>query len=155
MLYLAADHAGFELKNKIKKHLEESGIEVVDVGPFVFDPTDDYPDYVIPAMNRLRDDNAGGAILICRNGVGVSMLANKFDGVRAALSWSAAHAASSRTDDNTNVLTLPADYITEDVAKDVVGAWLSTDFSNEERHKRRLQKGTSLPRVGPAGGSSL
>ncbi len=143
MLYIASDHAGFKLKSKIKEYLSSRGVEVVDMGPAGFYPEDDYPDYVIPAVRRFQEDGeggGGGAILICRNGVGVSMLANRFKGIRASLSWSPRHAMSSRTDDNTNVLALPADYIDEKTATDIVDAWLNADFGNEERHVRRLKK---------------
>ena len=142
MLYICSDHGGFKLKELLKKHLADKGIAAVDAGPQSLESGDDYPDYVIPVMRKVQSDSAGGAIVICRNGVGVSMLANKFKGIRAALSWTPQHAASTRVDDNTNVLALPADFISDDVAKQIVDAWLSTKFENTERHVRRLMKVT-------------
>lgn len=140
MIYIASDHGGFELKNKIMAYLKSKQMDVIDMSPHEFKNDDDYPDYVIPTMQKVLENVANCAILICRNGVGANMLANKFKGIRAGLSWNAEHAKSSRNDDNTNVLSLPADYINEEEALDIVQAWLSTPFSNEERHIRRLNK---------------
>ncbi len=141
MIYIAADHGGFELKNTLVGHLQTQGYEVVDMGAPVFTQDDDYPDFVIPALKHVQErPTEAVAILLCKNGVGVSMLANKFKGIRCALSWSPDHASSSRVDDNTNVLALPAKYIAADTALKVVDAWLQAEFSNAERHNRRLTK---------------
>jgi len=83
-------------------------------------------------------------VLICANGVGISIAANKFDGIRAALSWNPKHAASSRNDDGTNILVLPADYVTKEEALEILQTWLSTNFSGEDRHIRRIQKISEL-----------
>lgn len=139
MLYITCDHGGFALKNKLIWFLSQENVEHEDMGPSEFVPNDDYPDYVIPVMRKM-DPNTDKAILICKNGVGVSMLANKFEGIRCSLSHSPKHAESSRLDDNTNVLALPADYIDDETAKDIVAAWLATEFSYENRHTRRLEK---------------
>lgn len=140
MIYLSADHGGYELKKVLITYLLNKDLPVEDMGPFEYKPEDDYPDYVIPLAKKVGESAENCGILICRNGVGVSMLANKFKGIRCALSWKPDHAKSSRTDDNTNVLALPADYITQAQALDIVEAWLTTPFSNEERHKARLKK---------------
>lgn len=141
MLYIASDHAGFELKEKIKKFLEEKKVQYQDIGPFQFDPNDDYPDYAVPLVQQVgQEPDYNKGILICRNGVGMSIVANKFAGIRAALSWEPKHAASARTDDNANVLCLPADYISEGRAKNTVAAFLDTPFSQDQRHRRRLEK---------------
>lgn len=137
-IFLACDHGGFELKEEIKKFIESEGIKAEDKGAYIYNPEDDYPDFVIPAINSLTEDDL--AILLCKNGVGVCMLANKFPQIRAALSWNPHHAATTRTDDNSNVLCLPADYIDIKTAKDTVAAWLGTDFSGAQRHIRRLNK---------------
>ncbi len=140
-IILASDHGGFELKEYLKKFMETAKIDVVDMGPFKLAKEDDYTDYVVPAMQELRKNvKRNKAVVICRNGVGVSITANKFLGVRAVLSWDPKHAASARADDDTNVLALPADYISKELAVEILGTWLGTNFSNEERHKRRLQK---------------
>lgn len=140
MLYIASDHGGIKLKNKLVKYLKKSGYEVEDLGPEKFDVTDDYPDYVIPVVRKVQEYVENKGIIICRNGVGVSILANKMIGIRAGLSWNPKHAKSQRSDDDTNILALPADYISLAKAKLIVSTWLNTHFSEEERHVRRLEK---------------
>jgi len=140
MIYITSDHGGYNLKSKILELLKENGYTVVDVGPSQLIPEDDYPDYVIPCVKKVIENDKNKGIVICRNGVGAAILANKFPGIRAALSWSPAHSATARNDDNTNVLALPANHINPEDAWETVKAWLQTDFSNEERHIRRLTK---------------
>lgn len=140
MIYLASDHGGFKLKEAIEKHLRDKGKDVVDFGPDKLDPTDDFPDFVIPLAHKVAENPANLGIVLCRNGVGVEVAANKVDGVRAALSWDPKHAASTRVDDNSNVLALPADYLEEKKALEVLDAWLSVSYAGEERFDRRLDK---------------
>lgn len=140
MLYIASDHAGFKLKTKLAEFLTKELIEFQDLGPEKMIPEDDYVETGVVLVEKVRSDNKNKGVLICRNGVGVSIFANKFKGIRAALSWQPKHAASSRNDDDSNVLTLPADYIDEKTAIEIVGAWLITPFSTEERHTRRVIK---------------
>jgi RpiB/LacA/LacB family sugar-phosphate isomerase len=141
MIYLASDHGGFELKNHIKQSFDTVGIAYEDVGAHELDPNDDYPDYAKLAASKISQNPTDNkAILICRSGVGEVIVANKFNNVRASLSWNEEHAKKSREDDDTNVLTLPADYISKEEALNIVGTWLNTDFSNEERHTRRINK---------------
>ncbi|MDC0448988.1 RpiB/LacA/LacB family sugar-phosphate isomerase [bacterium] len=143
-IYIAADHGGFELKETLVKYLSVSGAPVVDMGPKEYNPDDDYPKLVEPAMKKVLEDPENRAILICRNGVGVSMVANKFDGIRAGLSWTPEHAKASRTNDNTNVLGLPADYVSTQDALKIISTWLETEFSPDPRHQRRLDEIASL-----------
>src|SRR3989344_5984779 len=112
MIYVSSDHGGLELKNKLVAYLTQKNVEVTDMGPFELDSDDDYPEYVLPVVEAVLGAKDNKGMLICRNGEGVSMLANKFKGVRAVLSWNSNHAKSSRNDDDTNILALPADYIT-------------------------------------------
>jgi len=140
MIYLASDHGGFKLKEVIEKHLRDKGGDVIDLGPNKLDPTDDFPDFVIPLAHKVAENPENLGIVLCRNGVGVEVAANKVDGIRAALSWDPKHAASTRADDNSNVLALPADYLDEKKALDVLEAWLSTTYAGEERFDRRLDK---------------
>lgn len=141
MILFAADHGGFELKKYLLAGLEADGYEVKDMGAYSHNPEDDYPDFVVPAMEELqKDPGTNKAVVLCRNGVGVCVAANKFPNVRCVLSFSEEHAKSARMDDNANVLALPADYISEEEALKIVKAWLSTPFSNEDRHIRRLNK---------------
>lgn len=144
MIYIASDHGGFELKKHIFRKLEAEDIVITDLGPEKFDPNDDYPDYVTPLVEKVLEDGENKGFLICRNGVGVSMAANKYKGIRATLSWSAEHAASSRNDDNTNVLCLPADYVSHKDGLEIVKVWLNTSFSNKDRHVRRVVKVNNL-----------
>ncbi len=139
-IYISSDHAGFELKNKLVGFLQNDGYEVKDLGPSKFDPLDDYPDYAANTARIVRMDNESMGILICRNGVGVCVVANKFNGIRAVSSNELNIAVSSRLDDNTNILCLGADYVDLGTAKTIVEGWLQADFSEEEKHKRRIEK---------------
>jgi len=139
-IYLASDHGGFKLKEKIEGHLRSKGLQVQDLGPNKLDPTDDFPDFVIPLAKKVAEHKENLGVALCRNGVGVEVAANKINGVRAALSWDPRHAASSRHDDNSNVLALPADYLDEKKAVEVLDAWLSTPYSKEARFERRIKK---------------
>jgi len=140
MLYITSDHAGLKLKQKIVEFLNENNIRFEDVGPYQYDKDDDYPDYVVKTVIRVQQNKYNNAILICKNGVGVSMMANKFKYIRCAISWTPEHAKSSREDDDTNALALPADYIDEKTACKIVETWLNTPFSSKDRHIRRLKK---------------
>lgn len=140
MIYISSDHGGFKLKERLLKHFEDSNIEITDLGPYEYIENDDYPDYVDPLVKKVLESTENKGILICRNGVGVCIAANKHKGIRAALSWNKKHAKSSRTDDNSNILCLPADYINLKRAKNIVHAWRNTPFSGLERHIRRISK---------------
>lgn len=140
MIYLAADHGGFQLKNRVKEFLVNKGLEVIDLGAHDYNPEDDYTDFVLELADKVASDPINKGIVSCRNGAGVSIAVNKNPKIRATLSWTVHHAASTRTDDDTNVLALPGDYIDENTAIEIVDAWLATSFSQEERHQRRLSK---------------
>ncbi len=138
-MYLASDHGGFQLKEQVKQVLDKQGIRYKDLGPHQLITDDDYPDYIFPlAESVARTDSQG--IISCRNGQGVAIAANKVPGVRAVVCWNEACARSARNDDNSNILSLPADYITELEAEKIVLAWLETPFSQDARHLRRLKK---------------
>jgi RpiB/LacA/LacB family sugar-phosphate isomerase len=141
MIYIGSDHGGFALKEQIKEFLDEAKLPFEDLGPTILNPGDDYFDYAAPVAEKVAADpldNLG--IVICRSGQGVNIVANKFKGVRAALVWNVKEAKMSRTDDLVNILSLPADYISADVTKNIVKTWLSTPLGAEERHVRRVQK---------------
>lgn len=140
MIYITADHGGFKFKKLIFDYLKEKNIPVEDVGPYEMTPGDDYPDYMLKLVNKVREDPEGRGIAICRNGVGMSIAANRFKGIRCGLSWNPDHTRSTRYDDDTNVLALPADFVSEEEALACVRVWLDTPFSKEERHARRLYK---------------
>ena len=111
-----------------------------DLGPVEYNSTDDYPDFVAPAMQNVQKDPGSLGIVLCKNGVGVSMLANKFKGIRAALCFSPEQAKSSKLDDNANVLAISTQFLSQEEIPQVVDAFLNTPFGNAERHLRRLDK---------------
>ncbi len=140
-IYIGADHNGFELKNVLKTWLTEKGHTVVDAGPTEFNKGDDYPDFgyeVAKAVAEKPDTRRG--IAVCGSGVGMSVVADKVKGVRAALIHDPDIARAAQRDDDINVLALGSQYISPNKAKEVVEAWLSTPFSGEERHVRRIGK---------------
>ncbi len=139
MIYLASDHGGYHLKKIVKTFLEQKGMAVKDLGPHHYHPDDDYPDYIIP-LAELVAETDGLGVIACRNGQGAAIIANKVKGVRAAVCWSSEVAQSARIDDHANVISLPADYITEAAATEAIMHWLETAPSADARHLRRLAK---------------
>ncbi|OGC45291.1 hypothetical protein A2V49_01725 [candidate division WWE3 bacterium RBG_19FT_COMBO_34_6] len=143
-IIIAADHRGFELKNKIITYLNNKNIFCIDCGPSSYDPSDDYEDFVIYAMEKMQELPGSMGILICKNGAGVSISANKFKNIRCAISFNKDHIASMKNDDNLNVLAIPTEFIEEKNVFEIIDSFLSTPFSNEKRHIRRLDKLTTL-----------
>jgi ribose 5-phosphate isomerase B len=140
LIYIGADHRGFNLKEAIKKSLKDQGYEVVDVGNDHYDENDDYPDFAVLVAREISKDLNSRGILICGSGVGVDIVANKFKGVRSALVSNSDQAYSSRNDDDANVLSLAADFLDEEQIKKILSTWLATPFANEENFRRRLEK---------------
>lgn len=141
MIYIGADHRGYNLKEDIKKFLTESGYCFEDMGNFKHNPSDDYTDFAKLVAGKVSQNpvtNSG--ILICGSGVGVDITANKFHGVRSALADDVETAKQSREHIDANVLSLPADEVGFDLAKKIIKIWLSTPFSNGEKHRRRINK---------------
>lgn len=139
MIYIASDHGGFKLKQKLIPYLEKRGYKVKDMGPYEYKKDDDYPDYVLPLARKVAKTKSKG-IVICRNGQGVCIAVNKIKGIRGVTGFSVKEARTTREDDNANVLSLPADYLSTMKAKKIARTWLETPFSNKARHKRRLAK---------------
>lgn len=137
-ILIASDHAGFKLKNYLIDVLTKRGYTIDDMGPKNYDPNDDYPDHIKPLAGKIDNNNFG--IVICRNGVGVSIQANRSRKVCCALSWGVDHIKSARNDDNVNVLALPADYVNKETALAIALTFVETPFSGEERHTRRIRK---------------
>lgn len=137
MVYLGSDHAGFALKEKIKSFLKSKGLPYSDLGPESLDPNDDYPIYAEKVARSIESGEDKG-ILICRGGHGVSVAANKVKGIRASVAFSPENASAGRRDDNLNILCLASDYLTPEESLAIVEVFLSTPFSKEERHLRRL-----------------
>ena len=142
MIYLGADHRGFELKEKIAKWLFEMGYAFQDFGAEKFDSQDDYPRYaerVASVVGSGEVKNAKG-ILICGSGVGVEVVANKFDGVRAAIGKSVLQVKAGRNDDDVNILVLAADFTSEKDAKAMLISFLETKYSGLARFEKRLSE---------------
>ncbi len=135
---LAADHAGFEEKEKIKTALTELGVEFEDMGTNSPDSVD-YPDYAIKVGRAVAGGEFDQGLLVCGSGTGMAIAANKVHGVRAAVAWSPEIARLAREHNNANILSLPARFINDDQAKEIVKAWFSADFEGG-RHERRVEK---------------
>ncbi|HEU0080412.1 MAG TPA: RpiB/LacA/LacB family sugar-phosphate isomerase [Candidatus Paceibacterota bacterium] len=142
-IFLASDHAGFELKRFLLERLSLAGHEARDLGAREFAPDDDYPDYVSLAAREIsRDPSAARAIVIGGSGQGEAICANKFYGVRAAVYYggNTDTVKLSREHNDANVLSLGARFLSPRDALNAVNLWLATPFSGDERHKRRNQK---------------
>lgn len=142
-IYIASDHAGFEMKKVLVSHLELMGHEVIDKGPDHFDPGDDYPDFVALVAEGVTEEGGHAkGIVIGGSGQGEGMEANRLFGARAAVYYGGNEEVIkfSRTDNDANILSLGARFISEDEAKHIVDLFLDTKFSGEERHKRRILK---------------
>ena len=147
---IAADHGGFELKSELIPKLRVGGHEVADFGAHDANPGDDYPDFVIALSREVAAGTVDRGIAICGSGVGASVCANKIPGVRAALIHDHFSARQGVEDDHMNVLCMGGRTVGSAVAWDLVQTFLAAEFSQAERHLRRLGKVTSLEKT-PAG----
>lgn len=136
---IACDHGGLILKEKIASYLHEKGIEVVDFGTNSAQSCD-YPDFAYPAACSVGRGECDFAILVCRTGIGMCIAANKAHGVRCALCFTREAARLTRLHNDANALSIGADFVEEGEAIAIVETFLSTPFSGEERHLRRIQK---------------
>jgi len=156
-VFLGADHGGFDLKEKSKQWLEEWGYKIEDMGAFQLDPADDYPPFAIKvamavaemnSQNQAAVDRPAVGVLFCRSGAGMSIAANKIDGIRA-VNASAMHMIEhAREHDNVNVLCLQGDWLEPAQARHLLLAFLNTEFSGSERHSRRLAQITHFEKTG-------
>ena len=138
-VFIASDHAGFIYKTLLVKNLSEHGYEVEDLGAYNDEPSD-YPDYAELVANAVLKDKLSRGILICGSGVGVSVAANKFKGIRAAICHDTYSAHQSVEHDNMNVLCMGTRVIGIELAREIVFTFLKASFSHEPRHEKRLQK---------------
>lgn len=141
MVYLGADHRGFDLKGQIAKWLAGRGYEFEDLGAYNYDRDDDYVDYALAVAEKVGadpDNNRG--VVICGSGVGVDIVANKVANVRCGLGFSEDQVHAARKDDNINILALAADNIEVDQALKFVEKMLDTEFVMSETHQRRIDK---------------
>lgn len=143
---IGSDHGGFNLKAVMVQFLSYKGYEVLDAGALHQDPTDDYPDFARAVSELILSGAAERGILICGSGVGASVAANKFPGIRSALCHDSFSAHQGVEDDDMNVLCLGARVIGEELAKELVTLFLKSSFSRAERHARRLNKVVAIER---------
>src|SRR3990167_3542818 len=139
-IYLGTDHAGFDLKEKIKSYLVENGYEIEDCGAFSFDKDDDYPDFIANAALGVSKDTDSKGVVFGKSGAGECIVANKIKGIRAILGFNKENVELSRLHNDANVLSLGSAFTNDDLAKELVKIFLDTPFSNEERHSRRIAK---------------
>lgn len=151
IIHLAADHAGFDLKEKLKNYLKELDYKVKDHGVFEYNEKDDYPDFIRLAAQAVAENpEVDRAVVLGGSGQGEAMLANRFRGVRAAVFYGTSSFRDrvskykiielSRQHNNANVLSLGARFLSEEEAKEAVKLWLETPFSEDSRHQRRIKK---------------
>jgi len=138
------DHGGFPLKQDVMNWLRAGGHEIVDVGAYQLDPTDDYPDFAIAAAKVVAGGKADRGIIVCGSGVGACVAANKVRGVRACLCHDTYSAHQGVEHDDMNVLCLGARIVGPELAGELVRSFLGATFSGAERHKRRLNKVLAL-----------
>ncbi|HJN85404.1 MAG TPA: RpiB/LacA/LacB family sugar-phosphate isomerase [Patescibacteria group bacterium] len=139
-IYIGADHAGYDLKEQLEAYLLGGEHKVKDLGNIEYDKNDDYPFYADKVAEAVAADPGSRGILSCGNAEGVTIVANKTKGVRAALGFSVEAAKTTRADDDANIICLPGRMMTYDDAIKIVDMFLNTPFSNEPRHKRRLEQ---------------
>ena len=152
-IYIASDHAGFKLKKELLLYIGELGHKVEDCGAYAYDEGDDYPDFTFIAAKHVSENPENRAILLGGSGQGEAMVANRFKNVRAAVYYGPAGKMqtdasgetlnliiSTRKHNDANILCIGARFVSTDEAKETVALWLSTPFSKEERHVRRIKK---------------
>ena len=137
---IGTDHGGFELKEKIKKWLNKSGYQVHDVGASRYDPDDDFPDSARKVAEKVASGKAERGIAICGSGVGACVTANKIKGIRASVCHDSYSARQGVEHDALNVLCLGGRIIGDELAKDLVYAFLQANYRNEGKYKRRVDK---------------
>lgn len=146
-IIIGADHRGFHLKNELVKELRARGYVVIDKGDERLDPEDDYPQFAARVVNAMKssDEDTKG-LLLCGSGQGMAMAANRHKGIRAVVAWDKNQARVARSDDDSNVLALPADIFDKkvDEAVSIIETWLNTPFEAIPRRMRRIQQMDSL-----------
>ncbi|MGH7672537.1 MAG: RpiB/LacA/LacB family sugar-phosphate isomerase [Gemmatimonadales bacterium] len=138
-IYVGADHAGFDLKQKLVAELKKLGYEPIDVGPKTLDPSDDYPDYAKPVAEAVSRGAVRRGVLTCGTGLGMAYAANRYPKVRAAVAWSPEIAELAKTHNDANVLVLPSRFVSEREGLEILRRWLAAEFEGG-RHQRRVEK---------------
>ena len=140
---IGCDHGALDLKNAVIKHLEKKGIEIKDFGTYTLDSCD-YPDFAAPAAKAVASGECDKGIVLCTTGIGVSITANKIKGIRCALLSDVMSARMTREHNDTNMMAIGAGVVGQMLALEIVDTWLGTEFSNEARHQRRIDKMMAL-----------
>ena len=136
---IGCDHGALNLKNKMISHLEAKGFEVKDFGTYT-NASCDYPEFAAAAARAVASGECEKGIVLCTTGIGVSISANKIDGIRCALLSDVWSAKMTRLHNNTNMMALGAGVVGENLALEIADVWLGTEFSGDERHQRRIDK---------------
>lgn len=139
-VWLGTDHRGYGKKEEVKKWLKDEGYEVEDVGVFSGKDRVDFVDFAILVASELEEDGKDRGVLFCGNGFGMVMAANRFKGVRCGFGFDVKAVMKGREDDDINCVAVPADYMEIEEIKKMVRVMLETEFSGEERYKRRIEK---------------
>ncbi len=137
-ILIAADHAGYAMKERLERELERLGYEPVDLGA-QSEEASDYPEFAHSLAQRVSSGRARRGVLLCGSGIGMDIVANRYPGVRAALAWQPAIAELSRKHNDSNVLVLPSRFMSDDEAVSALTKWLETEFEGG-RHQRRVEK---------------
>jgi ribose 5-phosphate isomerase B len=141
MIYIASDHKGFEIKNKLIELMRDKGVHISDLGPYKLEPADDYPLFAFELSKKVAEDfTLNKGILICSSGTGMGIAANKVKGIRAGEVGSVKEAELARLHNDSNVLVLSMLELDYDLYAEIIDVWLKTPFSYEERHIRRLKE---------------
>ena len=143
-LGIAADHAGFEQKQQLFKQLSEAGYQITDYGAFTYDPEDDYPDVIVPLARAIADGKIDRGIAVCGSGVGVSVAANKINGVRAALITESYSAHQGVEHDDMNLICIGGRVIGPMLIWELIQSFLKANYKGEDRFQRRLDKVIAL-----------
>lgn len=158
-VHIATDHAGLELSHYLIEELTEAGYEMVDHGPAEYDALDDYPSFCINAALAVRADRAAGldslGIVLGGSGNGEQMAANKVEGIRAALAWNHDTAALAREHNNAQVVAVGGRQHTKEEALDIIKVFLTTEWTNEERHARRIGQMAEYEQTGAIAGKQI
>ncbi|MEN8253150.1 MAG: RpiB/LacA/LacB family sugar-phosphate isomerase [Patescibacteria group bacterium] len=142
-IFIAADHGGFGLKEKLVRWLREQKHDVEDCGAFKLEGGDDYPDFAFRVAEKVAKAKHSRGILICRSGAGMSIAANKVKGIRAMFAYDEKSVRHGVEHDNVNVISLSGDWLGEDRAKRIIDVFFQSRFDNQEKRKRRIRKITN------------
>ena len=141
-IFIGSDHNGYNLKQELMAYLGKHNYDIEDAGDKTLNPDDDFPQFAAAVANKIigSTDKDPRGILICGSGQGMAMAANRFTSIRAALVWDVEEARAARREDDANVLVLPARILQNDLANEIVEAWLNTEFDRAPRRIRRLRQ---------------